>query len=60
MHERRAQLVWMQRIERSGNGRGFLSLSLLATWAAGLVYNFPVFPYTSILLPSSRTTCIYS
>jgi len=34
--------------------RGFLRLSLLATWAAGSLYNSPVFPYSPVLLPSSR------
>ena len=52
MHEGRVQLVWMQRIE--GSGYGFLRLSLLAIWAAGSLYNSPIFPYSPVLLPSSR------
>jgi len=35
-------------------GRGFPSLSLLPTWAAESLYNSPVFPYSPVLLPSSR------
>jgi len=35
-------------------GREFPRLSLLATWAAESLYNSPVFPYSPVLLPSSR------